>query len=104
MNVKPARGIILVEPIKDTDKTTTGVYLPESAKDKPMKGKVVAVGDITWEKYFKCKEFNVKIQQEKWLNDIVFFKKWGNEEIKEDNKEYVFLREEDILGIQDATK
>ena len=42
--IKPARGIILVEPIKDTEKTAGGVYLPQSAQDKPMKGKVVDVG------------------------------------------------------------
>lgn len=91
--IKPARGIILVEAIKDTEKTAGGVYLPESAKDKPMKGKIIAVSklgtkDYAWQ--------DIEARE----NDIIYYKKWGNEEVKKDGKDYVFVRFEDVLGVE----
>ena len=90
--LRPARGYVLIEPIQDTEKTSAGVYLPEQAKDKPMKGKVVDLGNT------------IPIDGTIWISeiekgDIVYYKKWGNEEVKEDGKEYIFVKFEDILGV-----
>lgn len=90
--LKPLRGYVLIEPIKDTDKTPTGVYLPESAKDKPMKGRLLGIGAPT------TADSLPNLFEE---GNIVYYKKWGNEEVKEDGKEYVFVRFEDLLGVSE---
>ena len=104
MKLKPARGYILIEPIQDTEKTSVGVYLPEQAKDKPMRGKVIGVGlpknhfyDVKFEPEGGATLADEHSPVEK--GDIAYYKKWGNEEVKEDGKEYVFVKFEDILGV-----
>ena len=96
------RGYVLIEPIKDTDKTATGVYLPEKAQDKPMKGTVVASSNI-----FTYEGDTVVLDGKTTLTNIysdleektIYYKKWGGDEIKDEGKEYVFVRFEDILGV-----
>lgn len=91
--LKPTAGFLLLEPVEVQGKTKSGIYLPESASEKPQKGKVLAVGpEITTEKGTK-KKSPVKV------GDIVIYKKWGGSEVKFDNKEYLFAKFEDILAV-----
>jgi chaperonin GroES len=84
----------LIEPIKEEEKTKAGILLPESAeKEKPEKGKVIAVGPGRRDEKGNLIPVSVKVGQ------TVLFKKYGPDEIKVDDKEYLICKEEDILAI-----
>ena len=93
-NLKPTAGYVIIEPLEAETKTSSGIYLPDSAGEKPQKGKVLAVGapEVT-EKGTK------KISPVK-VGDTVVYKKWGGNEVKIGNKEYLFVKFEDILAIE----
>lgn len=94
MNVKPLADHILIEPIKEEEKTKAGILLPETVeKEKPEQGRVVAVGPGKKNKDGKFFAPEVKI------GDRVLFTKYGPSEIKIEDKEYLIAREEDILAI-----
>jgi chaperonin GroES len=94
MNIKPLSDHILIEPIKEEEKTKTGILLPETAeKEKPEQGKVIAVGPGRKTSSGKILPMDVRVGQK------VLFKKYGPDEIKVDDKEYLIAREEDILAI-----
>lgn len=93
-NLKPTAGYILIEPLEKEVKTSSGIYLPDTASEKPQKGKVLAVGaSETTEKGTK-RNSPVKI------GDKVIYKKWGGNEVKVGNIEYLFVKFEDILAIE----
>ncbi len=92
MNVKPLRDRVLVKPLEETETTKGGIVLPDTAKEKPQRGKVVAVGSG------KVKHGQV-IPLEVKEGDIVIYEKYGPSEIKVDGEEYLILKEEDILAI-----
>ena len=93
MKIKPLADYILIEPIKEEKKTKTGIVLPETAEKEPQQGKVVAVGPGKKTKDGKIIPVSVK------KGDIVLFRKYGPDEIKIDDKEYLIAKEEDILAI-----
>jgi len=94
MKIKPLSDHILIEPIKEEEKTKTGILLPETAeKERPEQGKVIAVGPGRKTSFGKVIPLDVK------KGDIVLFKKYGPDEIKINNKEYLIAKEEDILAI-----
>ncbi len=94
MNIKPISDHILIEPIKEEEKTKTGILLPETAeKDKPEQGKIIACGPGKKDKTGKFIPLEVK------QGDKVLFTKYGPTEIKVGDKEYLIAREEDILAI-----
>ena len=94
MNIKPLSDHILIEPIKEEEKTKSGILLPDTAeKEKPEQGKVIAVGPGKKTKDGKIIPVEVK------PGDIVLFTKYGPNEIKVDDKEYLIAKEEDILAI-----
>ncbi len=94
MNIKPISNHIVIEPISQEEKTKSGIILPDTAeKEKPEQGKVVAVGPG------KLDENGKRILLEVKEGDIVLFKKYGPDEIKIDDKEYLIASEEDILAI-----
>jgi len=94
INIKPLADYVLIEPIKEEEKTKAGILLPESAeKEKPEKGKVIAVGPGRRDEKGNLIPVSVKVGQ------IVLFKKYGPDEIKVDDKEYLICKEEDILAI-----
>jgi chaperonin GroES len=94
INIKPLADYVLIEPIKEEEKTKTGILLPESAeKEKPEKGKVIAVGPGRRDEKGNLIPVSVKVGQ------IVLFKKYGPDEIKVDDREYLICKEEDILAI-----
>jgi chaperonin GroES len=94
MNIKPLSDHILIEPIKEEEKTKTGILLPETAeKEKPEQGQVIAVGPGKKTEDGKIIPLDVKPGQK------VLFTKYGPNEIKVDDKEYLIAKEEDILAI-----
>jgi len=94
MKIKPLADHILIEPIKEEEKTKSGILLPDTAeKEKPEQGKVIAVGPGRTLSSGKKLPINVK------KGDIVLFTKYGPNEIKVDGKEYLIAKEEDILAI-----
>ncbi len=94
MSIKPLSDHILIEPLKQEEKTKSGILLPDTAeKEKPEQGKVVAVGPG------KTDEQGKRIPMEVKVGDVVLFKKYGPDEIKVDEKEYLIASEEDILAI-----
>lgn len=90
----PTAGYILIEPFEAVTKTSGGIYLPETANpEKPQKGKVVAIGDDEVLSNGTKRKPQVKVK------DIVVYKKWGGSEFKEEGKEYLFVKFEDILAV-----
>jgi len=94
MQIKPILDHILIEPIKEEEKTKSGILLPETAeKEKPEQGRVIAVGPGKRTEDGKIIPLFVKPGQK------VLFTKYGPNEIKVDDKEYLIAKEEDILAI-----
>lgn len=94
VNLQPTAGYLIVEPMQKADKTDSGIYLPESASDKPQKGTVIAVGDD------EVTDSGTKKKSPAKVGDTVVFKKWGGSEVKIDGVEYLFSKFDDILAIE----
>lgn len=93
VNLQPTAGHLIIEPLDAQTKTASGIYLPDSAGEKPQKGKVLAVGpDETTD------SGTLKISPAK-KGDTVIYKKWGGNEVKVDGVEYLFAKFDDILAI-----
>ncbi len=92
--IQPTAGYLLIEPDEQQKQTISGIYLPDSATgDKPQTGKVLAAGpDEVTDKGDKKPAPAKK-------GDKVIYKKWGGNEVKFDNKEYLFVKFEDILAV-----
>lgn len=95
LNLKPTSGYLLIEPLQAELKTASGIYLPDNTSEKPQKGKVIAIGA-------SALQDGQKIESPAKINEIVFYKKWGGNEIKIEGKEYLFVKFEDILAIETA--
>jgi len=94
MKITPLSDHVLIEPLKQEEKTKSGILLPETAeKEKPEQGKVIAVGPG------KKTEDGTLIPLQVKEGDVVLFTKYGPNEITIDEKEYLIAREEDILAI-----
>ena len=94
MNIKPLADHVLIEPIKEEEKTKSGILLPQTAeKERPEQGKVVAVGPGKKNKNGQVIPMTIKVGQ------VVLFTKYGPNEIKIDGKEYLMAKEEDILAV-----
>ncbi len=91
--IKPMGDRIVVKPIPQEDKTKGGIFLPETAKEKPQEGKVLAVGPGTLLDSGERVKIDVKV------GDKVLYSKYGGSEIKIDGEEYVILRESDVWGV-----
>ncbi|HPM28121.1 MAG TPA: co-chaperone GroES [bacterium] len=92
MKVRPLGDKVFLEPLEEDSKTKGGIYLPDSAKEKPKQAKVLAVGEGKIVEG-KLQPLTVKV------NDKVLIKEWGGDDIKIDGKEYKIVSEDDILGI-----
>jgi chaperonin GroES len=88
INIKPLADRVLVEPAPAEEKTASGLFIPDTAKEKPQKGTVVAVGSGK-----KDEPLTVKV------NDTVLYGKYAGTEITVDGKEYLIMREADIFAI-----
>ncbi len=92
VKLQPLADRLVVKPIEAEEKTKTGIYLPDTAKEKPQEGKVVAVGPG------RLSEDGKRIAMEVKVGDIVVYSKYGGAEIKVDDEELIILRESDILA------
>lgn len=94
MNLKPLNDHIFLEPVAEEKTTKSGIVLPDTAeKEKPIKGKVVAVGPGKLDDNGKRVPMSVKV------GDLVLFKKYGPDELEVDGKKYLVGEENDILAI-----
>ena len=93
MKIKPLGERVLVEPLKEGEVNKGGIIIPDSAKEKPQEGKVIAVGTGKVDDNGKKVPFNVKV------GDTVLMPKYGGTEVKVDGKEYQIMREDDILAV-----
>ena len=92
MNIRPLGDRVLIEPIEEKEQTVGGIIIPDSAKEKPMQGLVLAVGKKT-DKDGKEIKFDVK------KGDTVLLPKYGGTEVKLNGKKLQLVREEDLLGV-----
>jgi len=93
MNIKPLQDRVLVKRIEEEEKTKSAIIIPDTAKEKPIQAKVVAVGPG------KTNEEGKRIEMDVKKGDKVLFAKWSGNEIKIDGEEHLILREEEILAI-----
>ena len=93
MKIKPLQDRVIVERVEEEEKTTGGIIIPDSAKEKPQQGKVIAVGPG------KVLEGGTKLDMTVKEGDKVLFGKYAGSEVKMDGKELLIMREDDILGI-----
>lgn len=93
MNMKPLGNRVVVEPIEEEEITAGGIVLPETAKEKPQRGSILAVGPGDRDDNGKRVEMDVK------KGDTVLFAKYSGTEIKVDGKKLLIMRESDILAI-----
>lgn len=93
MKIKPMNDRVLVLRVEEEQKTSGGIIIPDTAKEKPQEGKVVAVGSGKVGNDGKRTELEVKV------GDRVLFGKYAGTEMKIDGVEHVFMREDDILGV-----
>ncbi len=93
MAIRPLHDRVIVQRVKEEEKTKGGIIIPDSAKEKPVEGKVVAVGNGKILEDGKVRKLEVK------KGDRVLFGKYSGQEVKVDGEELVILREDDIVGV-----
>ena len=93
MNFRPLHDRVLVESLESEEKTAGGIIIPDTAKEKPQEGKVIAVGPGAKTEDGKIIPMDVKV------GDRVLFGKWSGTEVKIDGKEYSIMKESDIMGV-----
>ncbi len=93
MKLRPLGQHVIVQPIEDVEKTPGGIIIPDTAKEKPQKGKVIAIGKG------KILKNGKRVPLEVMEGDLVLFGKYAGEEIKINGEKYLILEEDDILAI-----
>jgi chaperonin GroES len=92
MAIKPLADRVLVEPLEAEEKTNGGIYIPDSAKEKPQKGKIIAVGSG------RRADSGEIVKLEVAVGDVVLYGKYAGTEISDNDKKFLILRESDILA------
>ena len=93
MNLKPLGDRLIVKAIEEEETTSSGIVLPDTATEKPQKGKVVAVGDGAWDE-----DGEKRIPLDVAAGDEVLYSKYGGTEVKVDGDDLLVLRESDVLA------
>ncbi len=93
MKIRPLNDRIMVKRLEEEEKTKGGIIIPDSAKEKPAEGEIIAVGNG------KMNDKNERVPLEVKPGDRVLFSKYGGTDIKLDGEDYLIMREDDILGI-----
>ena len=93
MKFRPLHDRVLIESLESEEKTAGGIIIPDTAKEKPQEGKVIAVGPWSKTEDGKIVPMDVKVA------DSVLFGKWSGTEVKIDGKEYSIMKESDIMGV-----
>ena len=95
MNIRPLQDRVILKRVKEEEKTKGGIIIPDTAKEKPIEGEVVAVGNG------KVGDDGKKIPLDVKAGDKILFGKYSGSEAKIEDKEYLIMREEDVLAILD---
>ncbi|MGB1540255.1 MAG: co-chaperone GroES [Rickettsiales bacterium] len=93
MKIRPLHDRVLVKRVESEEKTASGIIIPDTAKEKPMEGEVLAVGSGARNENGQVTPLDVKV------GDIVLFGKWSGTEVKIDGEELLIMKESDIMGI-----
>ncbi|MEZ4870405.1 MAG: co-chaperone GroES [Caldilineaceae bacterium] len=93
MNLKPLSDRLVVKPLEQEEVTTSGIFLPETAKEKPQQGKVIAAGPGS------RKESGDRIPMDVKVDDVVLYAKYSGTNIKLNGTEYLILKESDVLAV-----
>jgi len=93
MKIRPLHDRVIVQRLEEEEKTKGGIIIPDTAKEKPQEGKVIAVGTG------KILENGTKISLDVKVGDKILFGKYSGTEIKIEGDEYLMMREDDILGV-----
>ena len=93
MNVRPLHDRIIVSRIEEGEQKIGGIIIPDTAKEKPQQGKVIAAGNG------KVKDDGSRVALDVKAGDTILFGKYSGQEIKMDGEEYLIMREEEILGV-----
>jgi len=96
MKIKPLHENILVQRLEEASKTKGGIYIPDSAKEKPAEGKIVAVGSGRVDEKGNVRPLDVKV------GNKVLFNKYAGTEVRVEDEDYLIMREEDVLAIIDS--
>jgi chaperonin GroES len=96
MKFRPLHDRVLIERVGEAEKTQSGIIIPDAAREKQQKGKIIAVGKGRVNEKGEILKLDVK------EGDTVLFEKYGGEDVTIDNKEYVILKEESIIGVVEA--
>ncbi|MCG8551020.1 MAG: co-chaperone GroES [Desulfobacterales bacterium] len=95
MSFRPLSDRILVERVEESEKTKGGIIIPDTAKEKPAEGKIVATGNGRMGEDGKLLPMDVKV------GDRVLFSKYGGTEVKIEGVDYLIMRQDDVLGVVD---
>ncbi len=95
MKMRPLQDRVLIRRVEPEEKTSGCILIPDTAKEKPMEGEVVAVGPGTRDKDGKLHALDVK------AGDLVLFGKWSGSEVKLDGEDLMIMKESDIMGVID---
>ena len=93
MKIRPLHDRLIVKRLEEEEKTKGGIIIPDTAKEKPVEGKVIAAGDG------RIKKDGSKIKIEVKVGDRILFAKYAGTEVKIDGEEHLMMKEEDILAI-----
>ena len=93
MSLRPLSDRILVERVEEDEKTKGGIIIPDTAKEKPAEGKVVAVGNGRMGEDGKLLPMDLKV------GDRILFSKYGGTDVKIDGGDYLIMRQDDVLGV-----
>ena len=93
MNVRPLHDRIIIQRIEEGEQKVGGIIIPDSAKEKPQQGKVIAAGTG------KVRDDGKRQQPDVKAGDLILFGKYSGQEIKIDGEEYIIMREDEVLGV-----
>ena len=93
MKIRPLNDRLLVQRLEEEEQTAGGIIIPDSAKEKPAEGKVVAVGPG------KTNDAGERVAQQVKEGDVILFSKYGGTDVKLGGEDYLIMREDDVLGI-----
>ena len=93
MKIRPLNDRLLVQRLEEEAKTAGGIIIPDSAKEKPAEGKVVAVGPG------KTNDAGERVELQVKEGDVILFSKYGGTDVKLDGEDYLIMREDDVLGV-----
>jgi chaperonin GroES len=94
LKLRPLADRVIVEPLEQEEKTASGILLPETAKERPQEGLIVAIGPGRWDEDGKK-----RVEMEVAVGDKVVFAKYSGSEIKLDEKKYLIMSEKDLLAV-----